>query len=154
MDSVASGGSLRAATPENGAWQRRRRHGKTRSMPKRSRPPAHATDPAAARRDLVFAALADPLRRRLLEQLADGKPRTATTCAGHLAKRLQATIKHLVHLRDAALVEMRPDPVDSRRQLYTLSPQVQVRRSDAGAIEMDFGCCVLRMEGPLAVVAL
>jgi DNA-binding transcriptional ArsR family regulator len=154
MESVATGGSLRAIEPENGAWQRRRRHGKTLPMPKRSRPPAHATDPAAARRDVVFAALADPLRRRLLEQLADGKPRTATACAGHLAKRLQATIKHLVQLRDAALVEMSPDPADSRRQLYTLSPQVQVRRSDAGAVEMDFGCCVLRMEGPLAVVAL
>jgi DNA-binding transcriptional ArsR family regulator len=120
-------------------------------MPKRSRPPAHATDPAAARRDVVFAALADPLRRRLLEQLADGKPHTATACAGHLAKRLQATIKHLVHLRDAALVEMSPDPADSRRQLYTLSPQVQVRRSDAGAIEMDFGCGVLRMTGPVVM---
>jgi len=148
MESVEAVRNLRTVTPGNGAWQRRRRHGKTRSMPKRSRPPAHATDPAAARRDVVFAALADPLRRRLLEQLADGKPHTATACAGHLAKRLQATIKHLVHLRDAALVEMSPDPADSRRQLYTLSPQVQVRQSDAGAIEMDFGCCVLRMEGP------
>lgn len=118
-------------------------------MPKRSRPPAHANDPAAARRDVIFAVLADPLRRRLLEQLADGKPRTATACAGHLAKRLQATIKHLVVLREAALVEMSPDPTDSRRQLYTLSPQVQVRRSDAGTIEMDFGCCVLRMGGPV-----
>lgn len=145
---------LRSTEPENGAWQRRRRHGKTPSMPKRSRPPAHATDPAAARRDVVFAALADPLRRRLLEQLADGKPRTASACARHLAKRLQATIKHLVQLRDAALVEMSPDPADSRRQLYTLSPQVQVRRSDAGDIEMDFGCCVLRLEGPVEVAAL
>jgi len=141
--------SLRTVTPGNDAWQRRRRHGKTRSMPKRSRPPAHATDPAAARRDVVFAALADPLRRRLLEQLADGKPHAATTCARHLGKRLQATIKHLVHLRDAALVEMSPDPADSRRQLYTLSPQVQVRRSESGAVEMDFGCCVLRLAGPM-----
>jgi DNA-binding transcriptional ArsR family regulator len=116
-------------------------------MPKRSRPPAHATDPAAARRDVVFAALADPLRRRLLEQLADGKPHTATACAGHLAKRLQATI------RDAALVEMSPDPADSRRQLYTLSPQIQVRRSDAGAIEMDFGGCVLRLAGTVVTSA-
>jgi hypothetical protein len=47
------------------------------------------------------------------------------------------------------LIEMSPDPVDSRRQLYTLNPQVQVHRSDAGAIEMDFGCCVLRMAGPV-----
>jgi hypothetical protein len=44
---------------------------------------------------------------------------------------------------------MSPDPADSRRQLYTLSPQVQVRRSDAGAVEMDFDCCVLRMKGPV-----
>ncbi len=65
-----------------------------------------------------------PLRCRLLEQLADGRPRTATACAGHLAKRLQATIKHLlVQLLDAALAEMSPDPADSRSQLYTLSPK-------------------------------
>jgi hypothetical protein len=49
--------------------------------------------------------------------------------------------------------EMSPDPADSRRQLYTLSPQVQVRRTDAGAVEMDFGCGVLRMKGPVAVSA-
>lgn len=94
------------------------------------------------------------MRCRLLEQLADGRPRTATACAGHLAKRLQATIKHLlVQLLDAALVEMSPDPADSRRQLYTLSPQVQVRRSESGAIEMDSGCCVLRMAGAVVTSA-
>lgn len=51
------------------------------------------------------------------------------------------------------LAEMSPDPVDSRRQHYTLSPQVQVRRSDARAIEMDFGCCVLRMAGPVVMTS-
>lgn len=49
------------------------------------------------------------------------------------------------------LIEMSPDPVDSRRQLYTLSPQVQVRRSESGAIEMDFGCCVLRLDRPVVM---
>jgi hypothetical protein len=32
-------------------------------MPKRSRPPAQSTDPAARRRDVIFAVLGDPLRR-------------------------------------------------------------------------------------------
>lgn len=49
------------------------------------------------------------------------------------------------------LAEMSPDPADSRRQLDTLSPQVQVRRSEAGDTEMDFGCCVLRLVGPVVM---
>ena len=116
-------------------------------MPKRSRPPAHTTDPAASRRDVIFAVLGDPLRRRLLELLADGKPRHANACARHLSKRLSATLKHLASLREAGLVDSNPDPADSRRQLYTLNPQVQVRPNSVAEVEMDFGCCVLRLAG-------
>jgi predicted transcriptional regulator len=84
-------------------------------MPKRSRPPAQSTDPAARRRDVIFAVLGDPLRRRLLELMADGMPRHANGCARHLSKRISATIKHLGNLREAELVDTSPDPDDSRR---------------------------------------
>ena len=120
-------------------------------MPKRSRPPAHTTDPAARRRDVIFAVLGDPLRRRLLELLSDGKPRHANACSRHLSKRISATIKHLGNLREAGLVDTSADPADSRRQLYTLSPQVQIRRHPAAEVEMDFGCCVLRLPTPISV---
>lgn len=39
---------------------------------------------------------------------------------------------------------MSRDPVDERRQLYSLTPAVQVRHTEAG-LEMDFGCCVFRV---------
>lgn len=114
-------------------------------MANRSRIPAHVTDPASARRDVVFALLADPVRRRILELLADRQPRTASTCAQAVGKRLDAALKHLVALRDAAVVSSEPDPVDSRRQLYTLKPDIDVRISAQGQREMDFGCAVLRL---------
>ena len=124
-------------------------------MPKRSRPPAQSTDPAARRRDVIFAVLGDPLRRRLLELMADGTPRHANGCARHLSKRISATIKHMGNLREAELVDTSPDPDDSRRQLYTLSPQVQVRGDAAAGVEMDFGCCVLRLPAtPVAFATL
>ncbi|MBK8090840.1 MAG: winged helix-turn-helix transcriptional regulator [Verrucomicrobiaceae bacterium] len=115
-------------------------------MAKRSRLPAGMSDPAVARRDVVFALLADPVRRRILELLADGQPHTASTCAKAVGKRLDAALKHLVALRDAAVVASTPDPSDARRQRYTLRPETVVRTSENGQREMDFGCAVLRME--------
>lgn len=94
--------------------------------------------------DLVFAALGDPVRRRILQVLADGKPRTATDLKGSARRRLDATLKHLVALRAGGLVVTQANPVDGRRQLYTLSPHVTVMRNAAGGIEMDFGLCVVR----------
>ena len=122
-------------------------------MAKRSRSPDNGSDPAQRQRDVLFALLADPVRRRILELLADGKPHTASGAARHVSRRLDAALKHLIVLREAGVAISQPDPADSRRQLYTLSPQVQVRRNDAGAVEMDFGCCVLRMAGAVVTSA-
>ena len=77
--------------------------------------------------------------------LADGQSRTASTCAKAVGKRLDAALKHLIALRDAAMVTSTPDPVDSRRQLYALSPDIVMSTSENGLREMDFGCAVLRM---------
>jgi len=114
-------------------------------MANRSRSPAAANDAGAQSRDLIFALLADPVRRRLLELLADGNPHTATSCARHVRRRLDAALKHLIALREAHVITTRPDPVDSRRQLYTLAEHIPVQKSDAGPVEMDFGCCLLRL---------
>jgi DNA-binding transcriptional ArsR family regulator len=54
--------------------------------------------------DLVFAALADPTRRRILEDLSDSGPRTATELAPGYPISRQAVVKHLAALADAGLL--------------------------------------------------
>ncbi len=114
-------------------------------MPKRSLSPASAADPTARNRDAIFALLADPVRRRILELLADGQPHTASGCAKQVSRRLDAALKHLIALRNAGVVTTQADPVDSRRQLYTLVPTIPVQRTAAGRVEIDFDCCLVRL---------
>ncbi len=70
----------------------------------------------------VFAALADPVRRDLLVNLAEHSPRTATQLAEEYPITRQGIIKHLHILKDAGLVTVyqagrekrysfRPDPL-------------------------------------------
>ncbi|SFB50474.1 transcriptional regulator, ArsR family [Amycolatopsis marina] len=66
----------------------------------------------------VFDALADPLRRRLLELLADGD-RTAGDLAGEFSVSRPAISRHLRVLRDAGLVTWRGD---AQRRVYRLEP--------------------------------
>ena len=54
--------------------------------------------------DNVLAALADPTRRELLDQLAALGEATATTLAGRLPVSRQAVVKHLAVLDAAGLV--------------------------------------------------
>ena len=53
-------------------------------------------------------------------------------------------MNHLLERKAVRLVTMAHDPLKERRQLYTLSRAVQVRRTEAG-LEMDFGWCLLRL---------
>lgn len=55
----------------------------------------------------VFAALADPHRRIVLERLALAGEGTATTLAEGLPISRQAVVKHLAHLDRARLVQAR-----------------------------------------------
>lgn len=93
--------------------------------------------------DTVFAALGDATRRRILLGMADGKPRTATAVASFSGKRFDATLKHLVALRNAGLLVAAQDATDGRRQAYTLAPSVIVTTTAEGKT-MDFGYCVVR----------
>lgn len=54
--------------------------------------------------DLVFAALADPTRRAVLEHLLQQGPASATTLAPSFPVSRQAVVKHLGVLGDAGLV--------------------------------------------------
>ena len=58
----------------------------------------------AARVDAVFAALADPTRRRVIETLARGATVTASGLATELPISRQGVAKHLAALRRARLV--------------------------------------------------
>ena len=57
--------------------------------------------------DDVLVALADPMRRRLLDALAVHPHATATTLAKRLPVTRQAIVKHLLVLEEAGLVEAR-----------------------------------------------
>lgn len=54
--------------------------------------------------DLVFKALADPTRRKLLDRLHADNGQTLQALCGHLAMTRQAVTKHLVLLEEANLV--------------------------------------------------
>lgn len=79
--------------------------------------------------DVIFAALADPIRRRTIEVLAASDRRS-----GELAQQLgvsAATMsKHLRILRSAGLVTQNHPEFDTRVRIYTLAsaPMVELRR--------------------------
>lgn len=67
----------------------------------------------------VFDALADPVRRSLLETLATDSPKTATQLATAYPISRQAILKHLNILEDAALVTVHQH---GREKRYVLTP--------------------------------
>jgi DNA-binding transcriptional ArsR family regulator len=66
----------------------------------------------------VFAALADPTRRRLLELLAAGE-RSAGSLAAEFGISRPGVSRHLRVLREAGLVRVRGD---GQRRLYAVDP--------------------------------
>ena len=68
----------------------------------------------------IFAALADPTRRQLLTDLAEGRPKTATQLAAEYPITRQAILKHLTILAEAGLVTVRQQGRDKQ---YTLTPE-------------------------------
>jgi DNA-binding transcriptional ArsR family regulator len=73
-------------------------------------------DPVGA----VFAALADPTRRRLLELLGPRPDRSATTLAAQLPVSRQAVVQHLAVLAAAGLVTSRRV---GRHVLFSVRPE-------------------------------
>ena len=66
----------------------------------------------------VFGALADPTRRRLLANLAENSPRSATQLAKEYPITRQGVLKHLGVLEEAGLVAAHKR---GREKLYTFS---------------------------------
>jgi DNA-binding transcriptional ArsR family regulator len=76
---------------------------------------AHGDDVGA-----VFAALADPTRRRVVQSLAEGTTVTASALARELPMTRQAVAKHLSALERAGLVTPRREGRETR---YRLTPE-------------------------------
>ncbi len=74
---------------------------------------------AADSADVVFEALADPMRRRLLSQLS-AQPSTATELAAQLPISRQAVAKHLTSLSRAGLLARERSGRDVR---YRVTPE-------------------------------
>jgi DNA-binding transcriptional ArsR family regulator len=68
----------------------------------------------------IFAALADPMRRELIVNLAENSPRTATQLADEYPITRQGILKHLNILQDAGLVAVHQK---GREKRYTLTPE-------------------------------
>jgi DNA-binding transcriptional ArsR family regulator len=68
--------------------------------------------------ETTFEALADPIRRRVVELLADGE-RSAGEIAAAFPVSRPAVSRHLRVLRNAGIVQARKD---SRRRVYALDP--------------------------------
>jgi DNA-binding transcriptional ArsR family regulator len=68
----------------------------------------------------IFAALADPMRRALLVNLAENSPKTATQFAEEYPITRQGILKHLNILEEAGLVRVYQA---GREKRYTLTPE-------------------------------
>ncbi|SRR5581483_6586697 len=68
----------------------------------------------------IFAALADPMRRKLLLNLAEGSPKTATQLAKEYPISRQGILKHLHILEEAGLVTVHQE---GREKRYSLTPE-------------------------------
>ena len=68
----------------------------------------------------LFVALADPVRRSLLINLAEHSPRTATQLAQEYPITRQGILKHLTILEEAGLVTVQQA---GREKRYTLKPE-------------------------------
>jgi len=81
--------------------------------------------------DELFAVLADPTRRAVLERLVHDGPQTATTLVEHFPTTRQAIVKHLRVLADAGLAT---PSRDGREVRYTATT---ARLADAVAWLLD-----------------
>lgn len=83
--------------------------------------PTHRTDAERdARAGLVFAALSDPTRRRLVRLLGERSTVTASSLTDELPMTRQAITKHLTGLADAGLVA---SARSGRETHWTLTPE-------------------------------
>jgi DNA-binding transcriptional ArsR family regulator len=82
--------------------------------------PKRRVERAAARAAVLFAALGDPTRLALVEQLSHGGPASISTLADRQSMTRQGVTKHLHVLADAGVID---GSRQGREQVWTLNPQ-------------------------------
>jgi len=75
----------------------------------------------------MFAALADPTRRKIIELLADGGQLPAAEIAAHFPVSAPAISQHLKVLQEAGLVLVERR---AQQRIYRLNPQAMVELED------------------------
>ena len=103
--------------------------------------------------DEIFFLLSDASRRRVLISLLNGAALSASQLCGTAHMRQSSAEKHVARLHKAGLLVSRPDHVDKRRMLYSLSPLVPVMKTQTG-VAMHFGCCVLVCNGTIDIAGI
>ena len=102
-------------------------------MPEKpSQPPA---TPANSLVDTLNA-IANPIRWRILAELASGDQLMVTELAERTGQSADAISKHMAVLREAHIV------VQGRNRLYQLDPRFMADKENR---VLDFGYCLLRM---------
>ena len=94
-------------------------------------------EPTAQAADQVIEALADPMRRRILDELARRGEATATLLAGGLPVSRQAVVKHLAVLDRAGLVLGRRAGRERRYQVRATALHDTARWLDQVAEQWD-----------------
>jgi DNA-binding transcriptional ArsR family regulator len=116
--------------------------------------PASPTSPLAAASDAttlldhwkLLTAIGEPVRYRLLRELADGTPRSVNDLAARVQREPDATSKHLRVLRDARLVLLVSSPDGDGRKQFHQVPAPFRTRDAAGHLILDFGAVLLRFD--------
>jgi len=96
----------------------------------------------------VFAALADPTRRLMLETLAREDSTSVPELSGELPISRQAVAKHLASLRSAGLIERVPS--SGREVRYRLRPRALLPAASwLERTEQEWDARLLRLQGAL-----
>lgn len=94
--------------------------------------------------DTIFAALAEPGRRRMFLAMADGAFHAGPDLAATADRKFGLARKHLEILVKSGLAVAEPNPKDKRGQHYKLAPWIRAETTPQGR-RLDLGCCILRV---------
>lgn len=104
-------------------------------MPDLKEPVALTSHAPVMGMDALFRAFGDPMRRRMLAQLARGGAQIAAALHPRRYRhQIDNIVRHLTRMRKEGVVIMSDNPVDGRRALYALSPAIRTALSESGVL--------------------
>lgn len=89
-------------------------------------------------------ALGDPLRWKVIRELADGSALTVLDLARRLKRDANLVSKHMRPLRESGAVTIREVPGEDRRKSHYEVPAWTREGAAPGVKLVDYGCCLLR----------